>query len=1494
MRNRLIERGCAALSGALLVLAAQASALAQVCGAAGGDNRPPSVNCVAATEPASPVGDATVSATAASIDLVTGNKYLQETDARWPDGLEFTRHYNSRNAFSRTLGPGWSHSWDTQVARRSPTELQVIQGDGRRRVFIRTPGSGTSTVYRSADALVGQITEPSTPDTAIAFVWRLPDGRELRFDARGRLVVLHDAQGRRVQLEYDPSSARLRAVRNGAGVSLHLSYDARGRLEVLNHPDGRQTRYQYQDQGLLAHVLSAGGRSRHYDYEGQSLLHGLTRITDETGATVGEFSYDDQGRAVASRLARQAGVRVSYRLPARAGDPGESTLNHDLDGQTLYRWQYRVHEHRATMLSAQGPGCAICPPADVVRRYDSQGRVLQESWGSGSLTLRWRRDALGRVREMTWQWPPQAGVPERSHRRRFDYLNDQADAPLAAVHDSSVAPGRERSVRWTFDTAGRMTARTEAGFTPVFGTLDAQLNARQWRRLERVTRYGYHPSGAARGRLAWVDGPLPGDTDRTHFQYDEQGRLVTMMLPEGLSEGREYDLFGRLVAWRDVDGVTTRQTWGSDGSPDRIERGGVVSEWQAAGNGTHWLTVQGRIALGLHVDAAGRVQAMSDGAGHRRVLPPPAPVPAGRHLPVPPATALTEIRDALGAVTRQWRNDFDELVAESSPQRGVTLSRHDAGGRLVLRAHESGALEQFTYDALGRMMFKGDAEFPRSVRFQWSGTRLLSVSDPVQTLAYRHDAMGRVRAEAVLIGPRESLSAESPSALVTLFQRDPLGRVMAQTLPGGHALGFARDAAGRPTAIALHSADGQRVLLADGLAWQTDASGGARLGGYQAGNGIRVAFDRDGQGRMRQISASRTGSVIDRQLFTHDAQSRIVGIAHNGEQFAYAYDERGRLIGAADRAGAEGFAHDEAGNRLIHLTRAGRGVTDRFERHRHDRDGRLLSVDSLQGSASAMRRFGRTARGDLGIEFAADPPAPTSAGDTSWSQARLRGVIRGPHGRAIAAFADQRLLAVYDYDARGLRVRRSTAQSADRADLYLHQDGLLTGVADARGRLRHWIVRLGQWPVAELSFDEGRLTRVHWLLADQRGAPVRAFDPRGDTLWQARLSPFGSTRPGSPSVSIGRSEERASSQPADSLLRLAGHWFDPETGRHENGWRSYIPEQGRYAQPDPLGPLAGSNERTYAGGDPINRIDPFGLYEVDVHYYLTYFLARAAGVSPQRAYTVALAAQYVDDNPQTRPETAINTRARGLYHFVMSGFDASGDASTRYFNPRSPQLVNLYQASLRSVASECARVLLLGEYLHTFEDTFSHRDSNNVPFGATLGHLFAGHDPDQTYDITNSAAPEGSSLRRFVDYPWNEERSMRMAQETYAVLQGYFGGRPAASFAQIETVVRRFMQTGAAQYAAWLSRATQPETAAQYTARKERELREKIAVLDEALVRLGLGSFNAQYSDAQGNLYQATYRREAGEANRRDYLAGLRHGPAPGADPFHGVLLPGD
>ncbi|MFE2053892.1 RHS repeat-associated core domain-containing protein [Streptomyces sp. NPDC059459] len=56
--------------------------------------------------------------------------------------------------------------------------------------------------------------------------------------------------------------------------------------------------------------------------------------------------------------------------------------------------------------------------------------------------------------------------------------------------------------------------------------------------------------------------------------------------------------------------------------------------------------------------------------------------------------------------------------------------------------------------------------------------------------------------------------------------------------------------------------------------------------------------------------------------------------------------------------------------------------------------------------------------------------------------------------------------------------------------------------------------------------------------------------------------------------------------------RYAGAYADP-TGLYKMGHRYYDPTLGRFTQPDPSGQE--ENAHLYAGGDPINRVDPSGL-----------------------------------------------------------------------------------------------------------------------------------------------------------------------------------------------------------------------------------------------------------------------------------------------------------
>ena len=123
---------------------------------------------------------------------------------------------------------------------------------------------------------------------------------------------------------------------------------------------------------------------------------------------------------------------------------------------------------------------------------------------------------------------------------------------------------------------------------------------------------------------------------------------------------------------------------------------------------------------------------------------------------------------------------------------------------------------------------------------------------------------------------------------------------------------------------------------------------------------------------------------------------------------------------------------------------------------------------------------------------------------------------------------------------------------------------------------------------------------------------------------------------------------------AHKILRLEGQYYDAETGLHDNWHRTYNPRSGRYLQPDPLGYRDGPDAYLYAQGDPLNKIDPTGLYQSDIHYYMTFFLAMAAGVSYEDARTIALATQYVDNNPLTEP---IDVDEYGNEQYIKSIFD---------------------------------------------------------------------------------------------------------------------------------------------------------------------------------------------------------------------------------------------
>jgi RHS repeat-associated protein len=104
---------------------------------------------------------------------------------------------------------------------------------------------------------------------------------------------------------------------------------------------------------------------------------------------------------------------------------------------------------------------------------------------------------------------------------------------------------------------------------------------------------------------------------------------------------------------------------------------------------------------------------------------------------------------------------------------------------------------------------------------------------------------------------------------------------------------------------------------------------------------------------------------------------------------------------------------------------------------------------------------------------------------------------------------------------------------------------------------------------------------LYFLHDDMLGTPQLATDSNQAVQWQASYDAFG---------------QASVSGTVVQNLRLPGQYFDLESGFYHNGFRDYLPNLGRYIEPDPLGRLgSGNNLYAYVGDNPANLIDPLGL-----------------------------------------------------------------------------------------------------------------------------------------------------------------------------------------------------------------------------------------------------------------------------------------------------------
>jgi uncharacterized protein RhaS with RHS repeats len=153
--------------------------------------------------------------------------------------------------------------------------------------------------------------------------------------------------------------------------------------------------------------------------------------------------------------------------------------------------------------------------------------------------------------------------------------------------------------------------------------------------------------------------------------------------------------------------------------------------------------------------------------------------------------------------------------------------------------------------------------------------------------------------------------------------------------------------------------------------------------------------------------------------------------------------------------------------------------------------------------------------------------------------------------------------------------------------------------------------------------------------------------------------------------------------------------------------RYYDPRVGRFTTKDPIGFAGGdTNLYAYVMNDPVNLVDPMGLYGSQTHFYVARDAAVGAGLPREIAEIVGLASKGVDTLHD--PEKLKN---RG-YHF------------------------STYEEAMVRVRS-ASTPFELGEAVHTLMDSYSHEGLNYLTAGQVhlwQSHLLDAWDPNSERD----------------------------------------------------------------------------------------------------------------------------------------------------------------
>ena len=1175
----------------------------------------------------------------APVNVTNGNMYLQQTDYQLPGAGEAIAISRTYNSISQNIGL-FGRGWSTMY-----DETMTTLADN---LLQLTLPDGRVVTSLSPD-FYGQMTRNGDGSYTVTF----KDGRVHQFNTSGKLLSLTDRHGNLTLLTY--TNGTLSSITDPFARVLTVTTNSSGRVLTLSDSLGTIATYTYGDSNELLTTTYPDNSGYAYSYTGIPGGLGLTTVTDALGNIVEQHDYDAQGRATSSQV--HGGVN---RYTLNYTSPTETDVTDGSGHVTKY-----IHSNiKGRSVVTRVEGLCNCGGSSQVQSwtYDNQANVTAKT-DALNHTHTFTYDAAGNRLTAT----DARGTVTYTYNQFGELLThtDQMNGVTTNSFDSSgnllmISDALNHTTTFTYDGRGQLLTMTNALGKVTRLTWDASGRLAQTKdALNNTTDFAYD----ARARLTSATNAL---TFVTSYAYDAAGRVNKIIRPDNSFISFTYDLAGRRT--RVTDALNNSTSFSYD-SANRLIR----------------VTDAAQKATSYNYDSMSNLTGMTDALAQTtnyeydefnrlvKLIYPPA-VTGGTRLQETITYDgngnVTNRSDTANRVTTLQYDNANRLATVIDPAMQITRYEYDALSNVTALVDAINQRYTFDYDALSRVTTATRAGMQMSYAYDAVGNATQRTDYNNMTTSYTYDALNRLTkitypdASTATYGYdklSQLTSAANMNGTVS-FTYDNLGRATSTTDVFGQVLSYAYDANDRRTRLSFsattnatytYDALNRLTQITDGakdsVSYVYDATG--KLISQTLPNDITTTYNYDGLGRLSRLKDAKRNKVIADNQYSYNNAGDITGNIDLDGTHTYSYDQLDRLTSATyTGTPAESYAYDGVGNR----TTSHRSATYSYQ-----------PFDRLVGTDTASYIYNNN--GSLTSKSGA-------SGTTQfvWDfENRLTQVVTPSSGSV-----------TYKYDALGRRIQRTSSGGVSANFIYDGQDVVKDINSDGS------VVEYLNGPGIDNKIRQkgSSSSTTYYFTQDHLGSTTSLTGANGKLIEQITYDAYGN-----------------SSGSTRTRYDYTGRERDQLTGLLYYRARFYDPQLGRFISEDPIGLAGGINLYAYVANGPTMYSDPQGLYNEDVHYYLTYFLAtRFPCLTQHEARLIADADQSVDENPDTEPWLGWNGRQRQI------------NSDNHSFNPgNSGNLFNLHSNAMNGRTN----YVVFGTYLHYLQDTFSHRGYDSSLIG---------------------------------------------------------------------------------------------------------------------------------------------------------------------------------